>query len=75
MLSSSSPRQFFFKDLEYLPTPVLVGLVAGEVVEVEKALHGLRPQEVVGIVWLHVEVLVMDTNFVTLEQGDNHHHV
>ena len=44
-------------DLEYLPAPVLVGLVAREVVEVEQALHCLRPQQVVGVVRLHIEVL------------------
>ena len=45
-----------------MPTPVLVSLVAGEVVEVEKALHCLRPQEVVGVVWFHIEVLGTDAN-------------
>ena len=43
--------------LEYLPAPVLVSLVAWEVVEIEQALHGLRPQQVVSVVGLDVEVL------------------
>ena len=43
--------------LEYLPPPVLVGLVPGEVVEVEQALDRLRPQQVVRVVGLHVKVL------------------
>ena len=42
--------------LEYLPAPVLVRLVAGDVVEVPQTLDGLRPQEVVRVVGLHVEV-------------------
>ena len=43
--------------LEYLPSPVLVCPVARDNVEIPETLDGLRPQEVVGVVGLAVEVL------------------
>ena len=60
------------QDLEYLPTPVLIGLVPGEVVEVEKALDRLGPQQVVGVVWLHIEVLCVQ-KLSKLDHRYHHH--
>ena len=57
LLIFRSKRNLNLQYLEYLPAPVLVSLVAWEVVEIEQALHGLRPQQVVSVVGLHVEVL------------------
>ena len=42
--------------LENVPAPILIRLVASDVVQVPEALYGLRPQQVVGVVRLDVEV-------------------
>jgi hypothetical protein len=42
--------------LKNAPSPVLVGLVTGDVVQVPQALYRFRPQQVVSIVGLDVEV-------------------
>ena len=42
--------------LENVPSPILIRLVAGDVVQVPQALDGLRPQQVVSVVCLDVEV-------------------
>ena len=42
--------------LENVPAPILIRLVASDVVQVPEALDGLRPQQVVSIVGLDVEV-------------------
>ena len=42
--------------LKNVPAPILIGLVAGDVVEVPQALDGLRPEQVVSVVGLDVEV-------------------
>ena len=42
-----------------MPAPVLVRLVSREVVQVEVALDGLGPEEVVGVTLLHREVLLV----------------
>ena len=48
-------------NLKYLPPPVLVGLVAREVVEVPQALHRLGSEEVVCVVGLQTRFLITAT--------------
>ena len=45
-------------NLKYLPPPVLVGLVAREVVEVPQALHRLGSEEVVCVVGLQTRLSI-----------------
>merc|ERR1712029_796542 len=59
-----------FDALKNVPPPVLVCFVAGDVVEIPKALNGLRPEEIVGVGWLSVKVVTPSTRLLVVEMAN-----